>query len=369
MMTPAWEERAMDAERAESFAARVRTILDGGALALLFSIGHRTGLFDVLASMPPAPSAAIAREAGLDERYVREWLSALVAGGVVTLHEERGLYSLSAESAASLTRGAGVNNLAATAQWIALLGEAEDELVDAFATGGGVAASRYRRFRKVIAEDSDLRAASLLASDILPLVPGLADALEKGITLLDVGCGSGGLLLALAQRFPHSRFVGADLSVEAIQEARRCAAALRVKNLRFEICDANDAPPEARFDCVTAFGVIHRVQEPTHALGLLAQALRAGGVLLMQEEVSSGSPLHDAARPLAAFSYARSCLHSIATTRAAGALAAGAMWGAPEARRALEAAGFHHIEERRVARDPLSTYFVARSSGRRLRTF
>jgi 2-polyprenyl-3-methyl-5-hydroxy-6-metoxy-1,4-benzoquinol methylase len=366
-MKPAREERAMDAERAESFAARVRTILDGGALALLFSIGHRTGLFDVLASMPPAPSAAIAREAGLDERYVREWLNALVAGGVLALHEERGLYFLPADFAASLTRAAGVNNLAATAQWIALLGEAEDELVDAFATGGGVAASCYRRFRKVIAEDSGLRAASLLASDLLPLVPGLTSALEKGLALLDVGCGSGALLLELAQRFPRSRFTGADLSVEAIKEARRGAAALRLANLRFEICDANYAPPEARFDCITAFGVIHRVQEPTHTLGLLAQALRAGGALLLQEEASSGSPLRDAARPLAAFSYARSCLHSVATTRAAGASAAGAMWGAVEARRALEAAGFHHIEEKQIARDPRSMYFVARSAGRRLR--
>jgi len=366
-MKPAREERAVDAERAESFAARVRTILDGGALALLFSIGHRTGLFDVLAAMPPAPSAAIAREAGLDERYVREWLNALVAGGIVALQEERGLYTLPAEHAAALTRAAGASNLAATTQWISLLGGVEDELVDSFANGGGVAASCYRRFRKVMAEDGGARIASLLASDVLPLVPGLESALAKGgLSLLDIGCGAGGVLLELAQRFPHSRFLGVDISVDAIDEAKRAAAALRLKNLRFEICDASDAPPEARFDCITAFGVIHRVQEPTHVLSLLAQALRPGGLLLMQEEASSGSPLRDSARPLAAFSYARSCLHSVASSRAVGSSAVGAMWGAAEARRALEAAGFHHIEERHIARDSRSAYFVARSNGRRL---
>jgi 2-polyprenyl-3-methyl-5-hydroxy-6-metoxy-1,4-benzoquinol methylase len=217
-----------------------------------------------------------------------------------------------------------------------------------------------------MAEDSGMRVANLLASDVLPLVPGLGKALAKGgLSLLDIGCGAGGVLIELAQRFPHSRFLGVDLSVDAIEEARRVAAARRLRNVRFEFCDANDAPPEARFDCITAFGVLHRVQEPTHVLGLLAQALRPSGVLLMQEEASTGSPLRDAARPLAAFSYARSCLHSVATSRAAGSAAAGAMWGALEARRALAAAGFRHIEAKQLAHDPRSTYFVARASGRR----
>jgi hypothetical protein len=41
------------------------------------SVGHRIGLFDALAGMDPATSDAIARRAGLQERYVREWLGAM----------------------------------------------------------------------------------------------------------------------------------------------------------------------------------------------------------------------------------------------------------------------------------------------------
>ena len=359
------EELAMDASRAEGFASRVHQILDGGALALLLSIGHRTGLFDVMAAMPPADSRAIARESGLDERYVREWLGAMVAGDIVHFDAARCLYSLPAEHAAALTRRAGPENLAVCSQWISLLGGVEDEVVDAFTNGGGVPASCYRRFHKVMSEDSAQRFGSLLESDVLPLVPGLREALERGIDLLDVGCGTGAILCELGRLFPRSRLLGIDLSVEAIAEARRAASALRLRNVRFEERDAAQLPPEPHYDAVTAFRVIHRQPEPERVLAALARALRPSGVLLLQEEASTGSASRDASRPLAAFGYALSCLHSLATARAAGGAALGSMWGASGVRRALSAAGFHRIEAKQIPRDPRSMYFVAREIGQR----
>jgi SAM-dependent methyltransferase len=359
------EQLAMDTSRAEGFASRVHQILDGGALALLLSIGHRTGLFDVMATLPPADSRAIARESGLDERYVREWLGAMVAGGIVQFDDARCLYALPAEHAAALTRQAGPENLAVASQWISLLGGVEDELVDAFANGGGVPASCYRRFHKVMSEDSGQRQVSLLESEVLPLVPALRDSLEHGIDLLDVGCGTGAVVCELGRLFPRSRFLGIDLSVEAIAEARRAASALRLRNVRFEERDAAQLPSDARFHAATAFRVIHRQPEPERVLASIARALRPQGVLLMQEEASTGSAARDAGRPLAAFGYALSCLHSLATARAAGGAALGSMWGASGIRRALAAAGFNRIEAKQIPRDPRSVYFLAREIGQR----
>ena len=359
------EELAMDASRAEGFASRVHKILDGGALALLLSIGHRTGLFDVMAAMPPADSRAIARESGLDERYVREWLAAMVAGGIVQFDGARCVYALPAEHAAALTRRAGPENLAITSQWISLLGGVEDEVVDAFECGGGIPAACYRRFQKVMSEDSGQRHVSLLASDVLPLVPGLRDSLERGIDLLDVGCGTGSVLCELGRLFPRSRFLGIDLSVEAIGEARRAASGLRLRNVRFEERDAALLAPDARFDVATAFRVVHRQPDPERVLQTVAGALRTNGSLLLQEEASTGSAARDASRPLAAFGYALSCLHSLATARAAGGAALGSMWGASAIRRALAAAGFNRIEAKQIPRDPRSTYFIAREIGQR----
>ena len=69
--------------KAEAFAEKMLGTINGAGLALMTSIGHRTGLFDAMAALAPADPARVAEAAGLNERYVREWLGAMTAGGVV----------------------------------------------------------------------------------------------------------------------------------------------------------------------------------------------------------------------------------------------------------------------------------------------
>ena len=59
-----------------------------------------------MADLPAAGSEAIAARSGLNERYVREWLGAMVAGGVVDYDPQDGTYTLPRENAAFLTRAA-----------------------------------------------------------------------------------------------------------------------------------------------------------------------------------------------------------------------------------------------------------------------
>jgi DNA-binding IclR family transcriptional regulator len=63
-------------------------------LNLMLSVGHRTGLFDAMAGMTPASSADIAKRAGLQERYVREWLGAMTVSKVVDHDGNAGTYVL-----------------------------------------------------------------------------------------------------------------------------------------------------------------------------------------------------------------------------------------------------------------------------------
>ena len=48
------------------FADRLMDLSNSGLLALMVSIGHRTGLFDVMATLPAATSVEIADHAGLE---------------------------------------------------------------------------------------------------------------------------------------------------------------------------------------------------------------------------------------------------------------------------------------------------------------
>ena len=128
----------MDQEKTEAFADRMLNILNDGALALMTSMGHRTGLFDVMSKLPPSTTDQIAGAAGLNERYVREWLGAMVTGGFVEYDPGHATYRLPPEHAASLTRSATPDNIAAFAQYIPLMGMVEDQFVACFKNGGGV---------------------------------------------------------------------------------------------------------------------------------------------------------------------------------------------------------------------------------------
>src|SRR5262245_9649583 len=126
------DQNSFDTAKAETFAGRLTEALNNGALCLMASIGHRTGLFDVMLGQPPSTAQQIASRAALNERYVREWLGAMVTAGVVDVDESSTLFILPEEHAAFLTRAAGRDNVASFAQYIALIGNVEDDIIDCF---------------------------------------------------------------------------------------------------------------------------------------------------------------------------------------------------------------------------------------------
>jgi SAM-dependent methyltransferase len=350
---------ALDAARVEAFADRVLGILNGGALALMISIGHRTGLFDVMARQGPAPARAIADEAGLVERYVREWLGAMATGGVVEYDRSDESYRLPPEHAAALTRAARPGNLASTAQWIGVLGSVEDRVLECFERGGGVPYAAYERFHAVMAEESDQTVVAVLRDAILPLVPDGPNRLAAGLDVLDVGCGSGRALNEMAAAFPRSRFVGYDLSPEAIAAARAEASERGLANVRFEVRDVADLSDAGCFDLVTAFDAIHDQARPADVLAALRRALRPGGVFLMQDIRGTSHVDEDAAHPMAPFLYTVSCLHCMTVSLAAGGAGLGAMWGSETASRMLTEAGFGAVDVQTLPHDPLNYYYLA----------
>src|SRR5215472_14050850 len=220
------------------FARRMVHMLNEAALALMVSVGHRAGLFDVMAAMPAATSAEIAAAAALDERYVREWLAAMTTGRIVKHDGAAGSFSLPADHAAWLTRAAGPDNVAVQAQYVGLLALVEDQIVDCFRRAGGVPYSAFPKFQALMAEDSGAVLDATLIDLTLPLVPGLVDRLRDGIDVADVGCGSGHAVNLMAGAFPRSRFVGFDLSDAGLAAAAAEAGHKALTNARFERRDA-----------------------------------------------------------------------------------------------------------------------------------
>ena len=347
----------------QAFAERMLQIYNDAALAFMISIGHRTRLFDRLADMDPATSQEIADECGLSERYVREWLGAMTTGGIIQHNAATSRYWLPAARAALLTRAASPNNLASVAQWFAVLGGVEDKIVDAFTHGRGVPYSAYGRFHEVMAEESGQTVVAALDEHILPLVPGLEERLERGIDVVDVGCGRGKALLHLAQRFPRSRFTGIDFSEAATASAVAEAAEQSLHNLTFKAADAAKWNVREAFDVVLAFDAIHDQPAPAEVLENIRRALRPGGLFLMQD-IAAASCVHgNMNHPIAPLIYTISCMHCMSVSLAGGGPGLGAAWGKELALEMLADAGFGEVRVEQLPHDIMNYYYITAPGG------
>lgn len=352
--------RKEDEAKKEAFAERMLAILNDAALAVMTSIGHRTGLFDTMSNLQPSTSDQIAQAAGLNERYVREWLGAMVTGRIVDYDPSARTYSLPAEHGAFLIRAAGVDNLAAFMQYIALFGGVEDQIVDCFRNGGGVPYSAYGRFQEVMAEESRGTVCQSLIQTTLPLIPGIIDRLERGIDVLDVGCGSGYAINLMAVTYPNSQFAGYDMSEAGISTARAEAQRAGSSNVRFELKDAAALDEQARYDLITAFDAIHDQAQPTMVLSKISKALKPDGVFLMQDIRASSHLEKNLDHPLGPMLYTASCMHCMAVSLAYGGEGLGTMWGEEKALEMLGAAGFTRVDVKQVAADIQNSYYIAR---------
>lgn len=348
----------LDQAKAEAFAEKMLGMLNSGALSLMTAIGHRTGLFDMMSHMTPSTSEQIATAAGLNERYVREWLGAMVTGGIVECDPEGPQFSLPAEHAAWLTREATPDNIAVFAQYIPLLGSVEDRIVECFKKGGGVPYSAYERFHEVMAEDSGQTVVAALIDAILPLVPGLIDALRKGINVLDVGCGSGRALNLMAKTFSKSQFTGYDISEEAISACMTEAKNLGLTNVRFEEKDVTILQTPSRYDLITAFDAIHDQARPDKVLAGIGKALKSDGTFLMQDIAASSHVHNNIDHPVGPMLYTISCMHCMSVSLAQNGAGLGAMWGEEKAREMLREAGFTRVEVKRLQHDFQNIYYI-----------
>jgi SAM-dependent methyltransferase len=333
-------------------------MLNHGMATLLISLGHRTGLFDVMADGKERTTHELAEHAGLNERYVREWLGGMVASQIVERDPQAGTHKLPAEHAYWLSRQSPMANMAVFTQYIPTLASVEDRMVECFRYGGGVPYSAFPRFHDVMAEDSGQSIVPIIVDQVVPMIPGMHDRLQQGLDVLDIGCGRGKALMQLAQAYPNSRFVGYDLSTDAVADGNRTARQAGLSNLRFVQKDLTHWQELRAFDWIMALDAIHDQARPDVVLAAVRRALKPGGVFLMQDIDASSEPVDNIKHPLGTLLYGVSCMHCMTVSLAQGGLGLGAMWGVQLAEKMLREAGFADIRINRFDHDVQNAYFV-----------
>jgi len=330
-------------QASQDFARKLLGIYTGGVLTKLIDIGQQTGLFET-AAQGPGTSQELAERAGLNERYVREWLGAMVTGGIFTYDARKRVYALPPEHAQSLT-GAAARNISPMSGVIDHFGKHLPKLVKCFREGGGVPYSDYRpeftchmdaTWRRIYDEQ--------LIGGFLGRVEGLQQRLAAGIRVLDIGCGSGHALNVMAREYPKSSFVGYDIAEDAIADAIAESGRMGLANTRFEVLDVAKLPAAPRFDLITAFDAIHDQLDPATVLRRIGDALAEGGDFLMIDFKFASSVEGNIGNAFAPLYYGISLMHCMTVSLAYGGAGLGAVWGIEKAKAMLAEAGFRHVE-------------------------
>lgn len=349
-----------DNSRADVFASRMFQFLNGGMLSLMISIGYKTGLFDTISQLKPSTSQEISRAAKLNERYVREWLGAMVTGNIIDYDPSTGKYLLRKEHSTFLTRKSGIDNLAVLAQYVSLMGNVENKIVECFKNGGGLPYSEYPKFQQLQAEETARIFDSKLTNQILPLIPEINDKLSNGIKVLDIGCGRGHAINLMGKAFPKSKFTGCDISREGISSAKEEAKNLGLTNVQFEIKDALLIEELGKFDLITAFDTIHDQTQPTKVLKAINASLNNAGFFLMQDIAASSNVEKNIDNLLAPALYTISTMHCMSVSLAFNGEGLGTMWGKELAVKKLDEAGFKDIKVKNIEGDIMNYYYLSR---------
>lgn len=349
----------MNVQKAEELAFKVINDHGGAFLMALGYIGDQLGLFKALEASGAASSAELAAETGLNERYVREWLKAMVAAEYLDFDERTSRYVMTAAQAAVLSDeesplfAGGAFKLTMPTLYNV------PRIADSFRNGGGIP---YAEIGPDVpcAIEQVFRPGYLhfLVADWLAKVPGLTERLEKGARVVDVGCGRGQSTVAMARAYPHSRFVGVDYHPESIEAARGLAIRQGLTNVQFIAAPAEQALAPGSCELVCAFDCIHDMVDPVASLEAIREALVADGVFVWGEPNATHEP-HQNRNPIGRLFHAISPLHCLTVSLAHGGAGLGTVIGEAGARELARQAGFASFE-RLPTQHPFNQFFACR---------
>ena len=359
----------LDLDRLGLLALKVWQYKQGEVVALMIHLGDRLGLYRAMDGAGPIDADGLAERTGLQRRWLLEWLRSQAAAGLIESPDGRS-FELTSEAAAVLSDEGGSLWFAAGAFHGGVVPpDVRDRLADAFRTGVGLSyddlgPDAAHGVERMLAPWSRLA----LVPRILPALEGVVDRLTAGGQVVDVGCGAGVALLAMAEAFPASQFVGYDPSSHAIARARENAAAAGVANVEFRAEGAGALPTSPTYDLVVTFDCIHDMPHPAEAIAAIRRAIAPDGTWLIKDIRSSGSWVQDQRNPVLAMMYGTSVAHCMSSALSEpGGAGLGTLGFDPTTAEAMcRQAGFTTFRVHDFD-DPANLYYEVRPENRSLR--
>jgi SAM-dependent methyltransferase len=349
----------IDEAKLEAFMGQAVTDMGATISAPLMVIGEKLGLYKAMAHAGPLSSQDVAERSGAAERYVREWLRNQAAGGYVTYDPESDLYTLPDEHALALADEDSPFYILGVYDSIASLYADEDQILEAFRSGGGMGWHEHdhRLFRGTERFFRPGYRANLVG-EWIPALAGVQAKLERGAKVADVGCGHGASTVIMAAAYPNSEFFGFDYHDASIERAKEAAKEAGVEDrISFEVASAKDYPGSG-YDLVCVFDCLHDMGDPVGASAHVLQTLDPDGTWMIVEPFANDR-VEDNLNPVGRVFYgASTVICTPASLAQEVGLALGAQAGETRLTEVLNQGGFTRV--RRATETPFNLILEAR---------
>jgi SAM-dependent methyltransferase len=360
----------LDPDELKAYSFRVWNYKQGEMVSLMIHLGDRLGIYQAMEGAGPLTPAELASRTGLQERWLLEWMRGQAAAQLLDYHgkgssaedDKNGSFELSPAGAAVLADEKGSIAFASGAFTGGTPPEIADKLADAFRTGVGLS---YEEMGPNAAHRTERMLGTwvrlALVPQIIPALEGVHEKLEAGAVVADVGCGSGVALVAMAEAYPRSTFVGYDPNSHGIERAREQLAERGLTNVELHTAGGEALPEEPRFDFMLTFDCIHDMPHPSRVIAAIRHAILPDGTWLIKDIRSKPRFEDNLGHPMLAMFYGFSvsaCMSSALSEPDGAGL--GTLGFNPEvAEKMVREAGFSRFAEHDFA-DPANLYYEVR---------
>jgi len=274
----------MEEVSTKSQLAKIRNFEKGFMATHLINIGAKLGLFEALNEAKEGMTVPdLATKLGLYEPYLRILCQTAYHFEILDC-DDRGRFVLQPFLDEILgDRSHFSNYLANIALDVDILAKGLEYAPHFIQTGGTIEDLYTPELSKAVS-DATRNVHLLFLFRIFPKNDHLKQMLERGIRFLDIGCGSGSLIIQLAQAFGNSTFVGADPDAHGIEEAKSRISQLGLeKQVSVENIGGESLPYSDEFDMASMVITLHEIPPSVRAkvVGRAYQALNSEGQLLI----------------------------------------------------------------------------------------
>ena len=351
--------QTVDMAKVEQFMGQMVGYMTGGTLCYGIWLGDELGLYRVLAGSGALTADEVAGKAGCNPRLVREWLDGQVAGGLVGYDAAKDRYELSPEAAMALADDTSPVFVARAMNAFGSLFIDIDKIKAAFQSDGALSWGDHHPCLFSGTEWFFRTGYRAELPNWIAALDGVAEKLEAGGTVADIGCGHGASVVVVAQTYPNAQIHGFDFHAPSITTARERAEEAGVTaNTTFDVADAKGY--QGTFDVICFFDCLHDMGDPVGIASYAREHLNPGGTILLVEPFALDERVDNiGGNPMAALLYTASA--TICTPNSLSqevGLGLGAQAGEAKLREVFEQAGFSQF--RRAAETPMNLVLEAK---------